>query len=70
MQPELWPYEFGPLFRADCYARLGNEAAALADCETLPNNHWTPASLVPPAETSRRVAAGLRHRAAAARDQR
>ncbi len=69
MEPELWPYEFGPLFRADCYARLGNEAAALADCETLPDDHWTPGLYGAPAGTKQEVAAELRRRAAAARGE-
>jgi tetratricopeptide (TPR) repeat protein len=69
MEPELWPYEFGPLFRADCYARLGNEAAALADCETLPDDHWTPGLYGAPAGNKQQVAAELRRRAAAARGQ-
>jgi tetratricopeptide (TPR) repeat protein len=30
MEPTQWIGGFGPLFRADCYARLGNERAALA----------------------------------------
>lgn len=37
--PAKWPEAFGPLLRADCYARLGDEAAALADRHTLPDDH-------------------------------
>lgn len=67
--PEVWPEEFGPLLRADCHARLGNEAAALADCDTLPDDHWTPGLFGAPAGTKQEVAAELRRRAAAARDE-
>lgn len=42
MEPEEWVDCWGPYFRADCHARLGNEAAALADCADLPDDHWTP----------------------------
>jgi tetratricopeptide (TPR) repeat protein len=69
MEPEDWPEAFGPLFRADCYARLGDEAAALADCDTLPDDHWTPGLFGAPAGNKREVAAELRRRAAAARGE-
>lgn len=59
---------FGPLFRADCHARLGDEAAALADCETMPDDHWTPGLFGTPVGTKQEVAAELRRRAAAARE--
>jgi tetratricopeptide (TPR) repeat protein len=67
MEPERWLEAFGPLIRADCYANLGNEAAALADCATLPDDHWTPGLKGLPAGNKREVAAELRRRAAAAR---
>ena len=67
MEPTQWQGGFGPLFRADCYARLGDEAAALADCDTMPDDHWTPGLFGAPAGTKQDVAAELRSRAAAAR---
>ena len=70
MEPESWAEALGPLIRADCHARLGNEAAALADCETLPDDHWTPGVFSLPAGNKREVAAELSRRAAAARAQR
>ena len=53
--PEVWPTAFGPLYRADCYARLGNEAAALADCAQLPEDHWTPGVFGTPAGNKHEV---------------
>jgi tetratricopeptide (TPR) repeat protein len=70
MEPESWPEALGPLIRADCHARLGNEAAALADCETLPDDHWTPGVFDLPAGDKPEIAAELRRRAAAARGRR
>ena len=32
---DLWKGCLGPLFRADCYARMGNEQAAIADAMKL-----------------------------------
>lgn len=64
MDPAQWLGGFGPLFRADCYARLGEEAAALADCDTMPDDHWTPGLFGAPAGNKREVAAELRRRAA------
>jgi tetratricopeptide (TPR) repeat protein len=70
MEPTQWKGGFGPLFRADCHARLGDEAAALADCESMPDDHWTPGLFGTPAGTKQEVADELRRRAAAARDKR
>jgi tetratricopeptide (TPR) repeat protein len=67
LDPAEWKGGFGPLFRADCYARLGDEAAALADCNTMPDDHWTPGLFGAPAGTKQEVAAELCRRAAAAR---
>jgi tetratricopeptide (TPR) repeat protein len=67
LDPEQWKGGFGALFRADCYARLGDEAAALADCETMPDDHWTPGFFGLPSGTKQEVADELRRRAAAAR---
>jgi tetratricopeptide (TPR) repeat protein len=70
LDPAQWQGGFGPLFRADCHYRLGNEAAALADCDTLPNDHWTPGLLGAPAGTKSEVAKELRRRATAAQGNR
>ena len=69
MEPDEWPGALGPLIRADCHARLGDEAAALADCDALPDDHWTPGMFDLPAGNKQEVAAELSHRAAAARAQ-
>jgi tetratricopeptide (TPR) repeat protein len=58
--PEAWPTALGPLYRADCYARLGNEAAALADCARLPDDHWTPGVFGTPAGDKHEVTAEIR----------
>ena len=63
MAPAEWERGFGPLFRADCYAQLGDEAAALADCDTLPDDHWTAGMFDAPAGSKEEVAAELRRRA-------
>lgn len=64
MDPDEWLGGFGPLFRADCHARLGDEAAALADCATLPDDHWKPGMFGLPlginGTSRRRFTAGLR----------
>lgn len=70
LDPTEWKGGFGPLFRADAHARVGNEAAALADCETLPEDHWTPGLFGAPEGTKQEVAEELRRRAAAARGKR
>ena len=67
--PDEWTSGFGPLFRADCHARLGDEAAALADCDALPDDHWTPGMFGTPAGTDQEVAAELAAQAANARGQ-
>ena len=67
---EEWLGSPGPLFRADCHARLGNETAALADCALLPDNHWTPGLSGAPAGTKADVIAAVRYLAAVARQQR
>ncbi|MBV9826642.1 MAG: hypothetical protein JO001_13370 [Alphaproteobacteria bacterium] len=66
MDPASWPEALGPLIRADCHAQLGNEAAALADCETLPDDHWTPGVFGLPAGNKQEVADELRRRATVA----
>jgi tetratricopeptide (TPR) repeat protein len=44
INPSQWETDvvFGLLYQADTYARLGNEAAALACCARLPDDFWTP----------------------------
>jgi tetratricopeptide (TPR) repeat protein len=58
--PESWPMALGPLYRADCHARQGNEAAALADCARLPDDHWTPGVFGTPAGDKQEVTAKIR----------
>jgi tetratricopeptide (TPR) repeat protein len=58
---------FGPLLRADCHARLGNEAAAVADCAAVPDDHWTPGVANLPAGGRDEIAAEFRRMAATAR---
>ena len=67
--PAGWRDGFGPLFRADCHARLGHEAVALADCEQLPDDHWTPGLSGAPAGSKAEVIEAVRRIAAAARQQ-
>jgi tetratricopeptide (TPR) repeat protein len=69
LAPEEWKGGFGPLFRADSHARLGDMVAALADCEILPDDHWTPGLSGAPAGNKREVAEELCRRAAAARNK-
>jgi tetratricopeptide (TPR) repeat protein len=64
---EGWHGGFGLLFRAECHARLGNEAEALADCAGLREDHWTPGLLGAPAGNKREVAAELSRLAAQAK---
>jgi len=63
--PDEWPFTWGPLFRADTHAKMGNEAAALADCAQLADDHWSPGIYGTPAGNKEAVAAELRRRAAA-----
>lgn len=43
LNPEKWEDDaFGLLFQADCHARLGDEGRALACCNRLPDDFWTP----------------------------
>lgn len=60
MEPEEWPDGFHLGFRADCHARLGNEAAAMADCARIPDDHWTPAVLGMPGGNKQQLTAELR----------
>lgn len=69
LDPDLFVDSWGPLFRAECHARLGNERAALADCARLADDHWTPGLLDAPAGDKQQVIAEVRRLAAAARRQ-
>ncbi len=61
---------FGLLYQADCHARLGNEAAALACCERLPDDFWTPGVNRAPAGNKADIADALRRLAAQVRRKR
>jgi tetratricopeptide (TPR) repeat protein len=70
IDPKQWEDDvFGLFYQADTYARLGNEAAALACCARLPDDFWTPGVYGAPgggkaevAEKLRRIATDARHR--------
>ncbi len=52
LDPARWQEDALPLLhQADVYARLGDEANALACCARLPDDFWTPGSQ--PASTRR-----------------
>ena len=55
INPNEWEKDivFGLLYQADCHARLGDEAAALAYCVRLPDDFWTPGLAVRLAATKR-----------------
>lgn len=67
LDPIAWREAYGPLFRADCHARLGIEAAALADCDQLDSDHWTPGVHGAPAGTKAQVIAQVRRLAASSK---
>lgn len=69
MDPDQWD-SFGSLYQADSHARLGDEAAALAYCARLPDDHWTPGMRGAPAGDKAAVADALRRIAAEARRRR
>jgi tetratricopeptide (TPR) repeat protein len=71
IDPAKWEDDgFGLLFQADCYARLGNETAALACCERLPADFWTPGIEGTPGGGKAEIAAKLRQIAAEAQRRR
>lgn len=70
LEPEKWVDCWGPLHRADCHARLGNEAAALADCERLPDGFWSPGIYGEPGGNKAEITAEVRRRARAAKSSR
>ncbi len=61
---------FGLVSQADCHARLGNEAAALACCERLPDDFWTGSIEGAPGGSKAEIAQQLRQIAADARRRR
>jgi tetratricopeptide (TPR) repeat protein len=66
--PDEWAdLGFGLLFQADCHARLGDEAKALACCARLPDEFWTPGLDGAPAGDKGQIADALRRVAADAR---
>lgn len=67
--PKKWETDivFGLLFQADAYARLGDEANALATCSRLPEDFWTPGIEGTPGGDKTQVADKLRSIATAAR---
>lgn len=67
LDPKGFVESWGPLFRADCHARLGNEEAALADCARLADDHWTPGLHGAPRGNKHEVIAEIRRLAATAR---
>jgi tetratricopeptide (TPR) repeat protein len=68
MIPDDWDeLGFGLLQQADCYARLGDEENALACCERLPEDFWTPGMDGAPTGDKRAIAPKLRLLAAEAR---
>jgi tetratricopeptide (TPR) repeat protein len=60
MDPALWAEAYGLLFQADCHARLGDAAAALACCARMPDDFWTPGVGGAPAGDKAAVADKLR----------
>jgi len=42
LDPADWSEAFGPVYRAQCHAHLGNLEAALRDCQSINDQHWTP----------------------------
>ncbi|HEV2264393.1 MAG TPA: hypothetical protein VGR79_07670 [Stellaceae bacterium] len=70
LEPEKWVDCWGPFRRADCHARLGNEAAALADCERLPEGFWSPGIHGEPGGNKAEITAEVRRRAHAAKSAR
>jgi tetratricopeptide (TPR) repeat protein len=69
LDPEEWEKDivFGLLYQADCYARLGNDAAALDCCRRLRDDFWTPGIHGAPSGGKAEIAAKLRSIAAEAR---
>ena len=68
MDPQQWTADAFPLlYQADTYARMGDQAMALAYCARLPEDFWTPGHNGLPAGGKTEIAAELRRRASDAR---
>jgi tetratricopeptide (TPR) repeat protein len=68
IDPAQWTeHAFGLLVQADCHARLGNEAAALACCARLHDDFWTPGIEGAPGGGKTEIAETLRRMVADAR---
>jgi tetratricopeptide (TPR) repeat protein len=68
INPAQWTEDaFGLLVQADCHARLGNEAAALACCARLHDDFWTGSIEGAPGGSKAEIAEKLRLIAADAR---
>jgi tetratricopeptide (TPR) repeat protein len=65
--PSEWVDCWGPLFQADSHARLGHEQDALAACDRLKDDHWTPGLNDAPGGNKQEVIDEIRNRLAAAK---
>jgi tetratricopeptide (TPR) repeat protein len=71
MDPAQWQDDaFGLLYQADCHARLGDEASALACCERLHDDFWTPGMNNTPSGGKAEIAQKLRQLVADVRRRR
>jgi tetratricopeptide (TPR) repeat protein len=71
INPAQWTEDaFGLVSQADCHARLGDEAAALACCARLPDDFWTGSMEGAPGGSKAEIADKLRLIAAEARRRR
>ena len=70
LDPALYEEGLTLLYQADCHARLGDEAEALACCARLPDDFWMPGPDDTPAGDKAAVAERLRVIAASARQER
>lgn len=62
-----WTDCWGPLYRANCHARLGHEQAALGDCSKLPDGFFSPGLSGTPSGNKKQIIAEIRRRAEAAK---
>lgn len=67
VEPESWVDCWGPFYRADCHAKLGDEASALADCARLPDKFWSPGIYGEPGGNKAEITAQVQRRARAAK---
>jgi len=67
LDPAAWQGTSGPLQQANCHALLGDERAALAACDGLPEDCWSPGLSGTPSGNRAEIIAALRRRARAAR---